>query len=356
MVLPHCKGNAVHLPVAAMDEMGVLVNMNKSKNESQSPAGRPRSMGPRAPGLTRIKVVGVGDSGCKGVRWMSDHDVPGVKYVLVNTEFNHPLASNGVTEIVKIEPQTAEGDGWVGDLPVDEVDVGAATKKLHRALGHAELVLLTAGMGGGTGTKTAPSIGRIAEGMGAFVVGIVTTPFSFEGTRRIGEAVAGVARLRPCVDSLIVIHSDRLLHGVSPEAEIGEAFDKADEAVARGMLAICESLNNPWEVSVEFTEVRRVLSYPGGVLMGVGQGRGRLAAAEAVRYAVANPLLNLSISGAKGVLLSVKGGPQLTVGGVNAAGEMMARHVKPKVPVLYGMSIDPSLEDQVEVTLIATGL
>ena len=227
---------------------------------------------------------------------------------------------------------------------------------LRNVLEDAELVLVTAGMGGATGTGAAPYIGTLARVMGAFVLGMVTTPFSFEGSRRAGVAIAGVARLRSCVDNLIVIHSDRLLSCIGPDVEIVEALHRADEVVSQGLLSISELLNDPGELNVEFADVRAILGLPGGTLMSVGLGYGDTGAVEAARQAIAYPLLNLSLEGAGGVLFSVKGGQAVTPSRVEAAGSLIAAAARNKARVLFGVSMDNRLEDEVQLTLIATGL
>ena len=211
-------------------------------------------------------------------------------------------------------------------------------------------------MGGGTGTGAAPYVAELAKQMGALVVGVVTTPFSFEGTRRLSQAIAGVARLRRHVDNLIVIHNDRLLQFVDHDAGMTEAFQTADEVVSQGIVSVSELINVPGEINVDFADVQTIMSSPGGALMAMGLGRGSMGALEAARQAVTNPLLNLSIRGAKGVLFSVKGGDELTLGGVNAAGELINSAVDKNASIFFGMSIDPSLGDMVKLTLIATGL
>ena len=191
---------------------------------------------------------------------------------------------------------------------------------------------------------------------GEIVAGVVTTPFSFEGTRRIGEAIAGVSRLRPFVDNLIVIHNDRLLQYVSHDAEMIEAFRTADEVVTQGILSVSELINVPGEINVDFADVRSIMLHPGGALMAMGRGCGKIGALEVAGQAIANPLLNLSIKGAEGVLFSVKGGAELTLGGVNAAGELIGKSVRKDASIFFGMSIDENMEDSVKLTMIATGL
>ena len=308
----------------------------------------------RAP--ARIKVIGVGGGGCNCVRRMSEQYVPGVRYVMVNTDIKalEPLP-DGV-QAVHIGRRVTKGWGAGGHSDLGEAAAQESADELRDALKEAELVFITAGMGGGTGTGATPYVAHLAKEMGALVVGVITTPFSFEGSRRIGSAIAGVSRLRPYLDNLVVIHNDRLLQYVSHDAGMMDAFRTADEVVTQGILSVSELINVPGEINVDFADVRSIMDYPGGALMAIGQGRGRQGALQAARQAIANPLLNLSIDGAEGVLFSVKGGRQLTLGAVNAAGELIGKSVKRNAAIFFGMSVDNSYEDSVKLTLIATGL
>ncbi|MFQ5874455.1 MAG: cell division protein FtsZ [Dehalococcoidia bacterium] len=304
----------------------------------------------------RIKVVGVGGGGCNCVRRMSDHSVPGVRFVMVNTDIKSLEPVVHGAEVVQIGKKITQGWGAGGDALLGQKAAEESVSLLRNSLKDAELVFITAGMGGGTGSGAAPYVAYLAKEMGALVVGVVTTPFSFEGTRRIGQAIAGVDQLRPYVDNLVVIHNDRLLQYVNHDAEMIEAFRTADEVVTRGILSLSELINLPGEINVDFADVRSIMEYPGGALMAIGLGHGKMGAVEAARQAIANPLLNLSIKGAKGVLFCVKGGEELTLGGVNAAGELIGNHVRKNAAIFFGMSLDHTPDDNVKLTLIATGL
>ena len=305
----------------------------------------------------RIKVVGVGGGGCNCVRRMLDNEVPGVKFVMVNTDIK-ALAppAYGDVEVLQIGARVTHGWGAGGDAKMAELAAQESEDDIRAALKDAELVFITSGMGGGTGTGAAPYIANLAKEMGALVVGVVTTPFSFEGSRRVGLASTGVSRLRPYVDNLIVIHNDRLLTYVNHDAEMMDAFRTADEVVTQGILSVSELINVPGEINVDFADVRSIMAHPGGALMAIGSGRGKMGAVEAVRQAMANPLLNISIKGARGVLFSVKGGKSLTLGAVNAAGELVGKTVRRDASIFFGMSVDQSLDDSIKLTLIATGL
>ena len=308
----------------------------------------------RAP--ARIMVIGVGGGGCNCVRRMVEHDIRGVKYVMANTDVKSLEPSHPNIEPVLLGPRATRGWGAGGHSGLGERAAEESATDLRTALKNAELVFITSGMGGGTGTGASPYIAQLAKEMGALVVGVLTTPFSFEGRRRIAEARAGVARMRPYVDNIIVIHNDRLLQYVNHDAEMTDAFKTADEVVTQGILSVSELINVPGEINVDYADVRSIMSYPGGALMAIGEGQGRMGPLEAARQAIANPLLNMSIKGAQGVLFSVKGGQELTLGGVNAAGQLISKTVKKNASIYFGMLIDHEMDDRVKLTLTATGL
>ncbi|MCH8868486.1 MAG: cell division protein FtsZ [Chloroflexi bacterium] len=307
----------------------------------------------------RIKVIGVGGGGCNCVRRMLQHrHVPGVEFAVINTDVKslESVSGNHNIDSIQIGQKSTRGWGAGGDTNIGAKAAEESSAALRKVLKDAELVFITAGMGGGTGTGAAAYVAYLAKEMGAVVVAVVTTPFSFEGSRRVDRAIAGVARLRPYVDNLIVIHNDRLLEYVDHDAEMIEAFRTADEVVTQGIMSVSEIINVPGEINVDFADVRTILSNPGGALMAIGTGHGHMGALEAAKQAIANPLLDISIKGAKGVLFSVKGGEELTLGGVNAAGELISKSVSKDADIYFGMSIEDDFEDRVSMTLIATGL
>ncbi len=305
----------------------------------------------------RIKVVGVGGGGCNCIRRMSHRPIPGVELIMVNTDVKSlELEARGATAI-QIGQNLTQGWGAGGNPDVGKMAVQESAVMLRKFISDSELVFITAGMGGGTGTGAVPLVARMAKGLGALVIGVVTTPFGFEGGRRLDQAIGGVAELRPFVDNLIVVQNDRLLHYVNNDASIIEAFRTADDVVSQGILSLSELINIPSEINVDFSEVKRVLSYPGGALMSIGTGKGNMAALDAGRKAIANPLLNMSIKGARGVLFNVRGGKALTLGGLNAVGELIVKYVKKDATIFFGMNTDFGMDDDVvELTLIATGL
>jgi cell division protein FtsZ len=310
----------------------------------------------RAP--ARIKVVGVGGGGCNTVRRMMQQQVRGVQYVMCNTDIKS-LEQAGKREglrLVQLGPKSTRGWGAGGRPMLGEQAAEESASELRDALKNAELVFVTAGMGGGTGTGAAPYVSHLAKQMGALVVGVVTTPFSFEGRKRMGDAISGIRRLRPYMSNLIVIHNDRLLQYVSHDAEMLEAFKTADEVVTQGILSISQLINEPGEINVDFADVQTIMGHPGGAIMAIGEGKGKNGTVDAALQALSNPLLNLSINGAKGVLFSVKGGHEVTLGGVNEAGKIIRKAVDSKAHIFFGMNVDHNMEGSIKLTMIATGL
>lgn len=310
----------------------------------------------RAP--ARIKVVGVGGGGCNTVRRMMQHTVRGVQYVMCNTDIKS-LEQAGKHEglrLVQLGPKSTRGWGAGGRPMLGEQAAEESATELRDALKNCELVFITAGMGGGTGTGAAPYVSHLAKQMGALVVGVVTTPFSFEGKKRMGDAISGIRRLRPYMSNLIVIHNDRLLQYVSHDAEMLEAFKTADEVVTQGILSMSQLINEPGEINVDFADVQTIMGHPGGAIMAIGEGKGKNGTVDAAMQALSNPLLNLSINGAKGVLFSVKGGHEVTLGGVNEAGRIIRKAVDSRAHIFFGMNVDHNMDGAIKLTMIATGL
>ena len=338
-----------------MVKMEEHVHEEHVNNGHQEALDAPRETPERAP--ARIKVLGVGGGGCNCVKRMLRHTVPGVTFAMVNTDVKALEYQDDSIDIIQIGEKVTRGWGAGGDYKAGVRAAEESTAELRRTLANTELVFITAGMGGGTGSGAAPYCAYLAKEMGALVVGVVTTPFSFEGKRRLGQAMAGLDRLRPYLHNLIVIHNDRLLTYVNRDAPMVEAFRTADEVVTQGIVSISELINVPQEINVDFADVRTIMANPGGALMAIGGGFGSTGPLEAARQAVANPLLNLSIDRAKGVLFMVKGGGEgLTLGGVNAAGELISNAVRKDANIFFGMGVDESMRDEVKLTLIATGL
>lgn len=304
-----------------------------------------------------IAVIGVGGGGCNAVmRMMKERVVPGVKYICVNTDIKSLAQAQGGANVIQIGDRLTHGLGAGGDPSVGGQAAENDRVELKRILTRKDLVFITAGMGGGTGTGAAPVVAAAAKETGALVVGVVTTPFSWEGRRRLELAMAGVGRLKEKVDNLIIIHNDRLLQLLGGDVPMEEALKRADEAVMHGVLSVAELVNVPGEINVDLADIRNIMKMPGRALMAIGEVPEPNGALEAAKTAVANPLLNMSIEGAKGVLFCVNGGPKLTLGAVNAAGEFISGKVDPRATVFFGMVNDATVTDRVRLTLIATGI
>ncbi|MSP79244.1 MAG: cell division protein FtsZ [Dehalococcoidia bacterium] len=303
-----------------------------------------------------IAVIGVGGGGVNAIRRMiTSRAVPGVRYIIANTDVKSLASVEGAITIHIGAGQT-KGLGAGGNPEVGAAAADTGRAALKKAIGKADLVFLAAGMGGGTGTGAAPIVAEVAKQAGALVVGVVTTPFSFEGAKRLETAHGGISKLREKVDNLIVIHNDRLLRMFKKDVSMEEALKMADEAVMLGVLSVAELVNVPGEINVDLADVRAIMKQPGLALMAIGEGKGPGGVVEAARHAVSNPLLDVSIDGAKGVLFNVNGGPTMTLGEVNATGEFLASKVDHGAMIFFGMVNDKSMEDRARITIIATGI
>ena len=261
-----------------------------------------------------------------------------------------PLASAS-----RLETALTRGLGTGGDPRLGERAAETAADALAEAMAGADMVFLTAGLGGGTGTGAAPIVAEIAQQSGALTVGIVTLPFSFEGTRRRNLAVAGLDRLRPLLDSVIVVSNDRLLQVAPVTTGIHESFRMADETLNQGIHGIADLILTPGLINLDFADVRSVMQRAGSAIMAMGTGAGEHRAIQAAERAISSPLLDSSMEGARGVLLNITGGPDLALHEVNAAAELISSQVAPDCNIIFGAVIHPRLGDEVRVTIIATG-
>ena len=303
-----------------------------------------------------IVVIGVGGGGCNAViRMVEERKVPGVRYVCVNTDIKSLAQAKGIP-VLQIGAELTHGLGAGGNPDVGSKAAESDQLQLKRAINNGYLVFIIAGMGGGTGTGAAPVVADIAKRTGALVVGLVTTPFSWEGQRRMENARAGIDRVKAKVDNLIVVHNDQLLKLMDKDVPIDEALRKADEAVMHGVLSVAELVNVPGQINVDLADVKAIMDLPGRALMAMGEATGPNAPLQAAQMAVNNPLMNVSVEGAKGVLFSVRGGRKMTLGEVNAAGEFIASMVDSKALIFFGMVSNPDMEDRVGLTLLATGI
>ncbi len=301
-----------------------------------------------------IKVIGVGGGGNNAVNRMIQAGLKGVHFIAVNTDaqaLNLSLAEHKI----QIGAKLTKGLGAGADPEIGQKAAEESREELTQALRGADMVFVTAGMGGGTGTGGAPVVAQVAKEIGALTVGVVTRPFTFEGRKRANQAEKGIQELKAKVDTLITIPNDRLLQVVDKSTSINEAFRIADDVLRQGVQGISDLIAVPGLINLDFADVKTIMTETGSALMGIGSARGENRAAEAARIAISSPLLETSIEGAKGVLLNITGGPDLGLFEVNEAAEIISQAADPEANIIFGAVIDEELEDEVRVTVIATG-
>jgi cell division protein FtsZ len=304
--------------------------------------------------LAVLKVAGVGGGGTNAVNRMVDAGLSGVEFIAVNTDAQALLMTDADLKI-QIGTEETRGLGAGANPDVGKAAAQESKDELKESLKGADMVFVTAGEGGGTGTGAAPTVAALAREIGAITVGVVTRPFSFEGRRRAEQAELGIRDLREEVDTLIVIENDRLLQVVEKETSIVDAFRLADDVLRQGVQGITDLITIPGLVNLDFADVRTIMRDAGSALMGIGSGSGENRAAEAARTAVSSPLLEASIEGATGILLNITGGPDMGLFEVNEAAEVVTSAADQQANVIFGAVIDQGLRDEVRVTVIATG-
>lgn len=304
--------------------------------------------------FARIKVVGVGGGGCNAVDRMIDEGLQGVDFVAVNTDAQALLLSKATTR-VRVGEKLTRGLGSGGDPEIGRKATEESAEELYSVLKGSDMVFITSGMGGGTGTGGAAIVAQIAKEVGALTIGVVTRPFTFEGSRRIQSAEAGISRLKEQADTLIVIPNDRLLQIVDKRANLQTAFRVADDVLRQGVQGISELITVPGLINLDFADVRTIMSEGGAALMAVGNAKGEDAARIAAEQAISSQLLDITIDGARGILFNVTGGPELTLFDVNQAAAIIKETAHPDVNLIFGAVIDPSMKDSVRITVIATG-
>ena len=302
-----------------------------------------------------IVVVGVGGGGMNAINRMISTDVRGVRFIAMNTDAQ-VLSLSQAPDRICLGQHHTKGLGAGGNAAVGMRAATESAAEIRAALGDADLVFIAAGMGGGTGTGAAPVVASIAKKLGALTVGIVTLPFSFEGSRRRRIAEQGLAELSSEIDALITVPNDRLLTTVAREQSLSDAFKIADDILRQGVQGIAEVINVPGMVNVDFADVRSVLREAGSALMSIGQGTGRDRAQIAAEEAVAGGFLNVSIQGAKRVLFNISGGEDMTLFEVNEVAERIAAAIDDTAEIIFGAVVDPHLNDTIHVTLIAAGM
>jgi cell division protein FtsZ len=304
--------------------------------------------------LAVIKVVGVGGGGVNAVNRMIDAGLKGVEFIAVNTDAQALLMSDAEVKL-DIGRELTRGLGAGSDPDVGKQAADDHRGDIEKALQGADMVFITAGKGGGTGTGAAPVIAEISKGLGALTIGVVTRPFSFEGRRRSVQAETGIQRLKEKVDTLIVIPNDRLLTVANEKTSVLNAFKMADEVLLQGVQGITDLITTPGLINTDFADVRMVMKDAGSALMGIGYGSGEGRAVAAARAAISSPLLEASIEGARGILLNISGSSSMTLFEVNEAAEIIHAVAHPDANIIFGAVIDDEMGDELRVTVIAAG-
>lgn len=304
--------------------------------------------------LANIKVIGVGGGGNNAVNRMISAGLKGVEFISVNTDAQALQLSQTGTKI-QIGSKLTKGLGAGANPDIGQKAAEESRDDIIQALKGADMVFVTAGMGGGTGTGAAPVVAEVAKEMGALTVGVVTKPFTFEGRKRMSQAEAGTQNLKAKVDTLITIPNDRLLQVIDKHTSIVEAFRIADDVLRQGVQGISDLIAVPGLINLDFADVKTIMKETGSALMGIGSASGENRATEAARLAISSPLLETSIEGARGVLLNITGGSSLGLFEVNEAAEIISQAADPEANIIFGAVIDERMEDEVRVTVIATG-
>lgn len=304
--------------------------------------------------LAVIKVIGVGGGGNNAVNRMIEHGVQGVEFIAVNTDAQALNLSQAEVKL-QIGGKLTRGLGAGANPEVGKKAAEESREQLEEALRGADMVFVTAGMGGGTGTGAAPVIAQIAKDLGALTVGVVTRPFTFEGRKRSTQAIGGITAMKESVDTLIVIPNDKLLEIVDKNTPMLEAFREADNVLRQGVQGISDLIAVPGLINLDFADVKTIMSNKGSALMGIGMSTGENRASEAAKKAISSPLLETSIDGAKGVLMNITGGSNLSLFEVQEAADIVASASDEDVNMIFGSVINDDLKDEIIVTVIATG-
>ena len=305
-------------------------------------------------GTATIKVIGVGGAGNNAVDRMIGSGIKGVEFIVVNTDRQVLQASKATTKI-QIGEKITRGLG-AGANP----DIGAQSAEENKAeiteiLRGSDMVFVTAGMGGGTGTGAAPIVAQVAKEMGILTIGVVTKPFTFEGKKRLAQAERGIESLKGKVDALVVIPNDKLLQIIDRKTTFADAFKKADEVLMQGVQGISDLITVTGTVNLDFADVKTIMANTGMAHMGIGRASGENRAEDAAKQAVQSPLLETSIEGARGVIINITGGEDLGLQEVNTAAELVQRSVDPEANIIFGTVVDPNMGEDIQITVIATG-
>jgi len=337
-----------HVTVGGPEDEWLDESARRVEKEATGMAATPQNY------LAVIKVVGIGGGGVNAVNRMIEEGLKGVEFIAINTDAQALLMSDADLKL-DIGREITRGLGAGSNPETGRTAVGEARETIEEVLKGADMVFVTAGEGGGTGTGGAPVVAEIAKSLGALTIGVVTRPFSFERKVRAEQAERGIQELKAKVDTLIIIPNDRLLDVADENTTILDAFKMADMVLLQGVQGITDLITTPGLINLDFADVKAILTDAGSALMGVGHARGDDRAVEAARAAVSSPLLETSIDGARGILLNITGGSDLTLYEVNEAARIISDHAHPEANVIFGAAIDDSLGDEVRVTVIAAG-
>lgn len=303
----------------------------------------------------KIKVIGAGGGGGNSVKRMIEVGLEGVEFWVMNTDLQ-VLKQIHADGVIQLGPESARGLGAGGNPDVGRQAAEESIAEIEAALAGADMVFITAGMGGGTGTGAAPVIAEVAKRMGILTVGVVTKPFNFEREQRMIQAVEGIEKLKSNADAVITIPNQKILQVAERNTSVFEAFRLVDDVLRQAVQGISDLINFPGEVNLDFADVRSIMTNAGTALMGMGKATGeRDRAAKAALMAIDSPLLELSIDGAKGVLFNITGGKNLSIFEIEEAAEIINKYVDPEAKIIFGNTIDPNLSDEVRITVIATG-
>jgi cell division protein FtsZ len=309
---------------------------------------------PLGDNFATIKVVGIGGGGGNAVNRMIEEGLGGVEFIAINTDAQSLLLSKAKTR-VRIGEKLTRGLGAGGNPDVGRKAAEESADELYEVLRGADMVFITSGMGGGTGTGGAPVVAQVAKELGALTIGVVTKPFTFEGSRRIQSAESGIEALKSQVDTLIVIPNDRLLQIVDKRASLQDAFGMADDVLRQGIQGISELITVPGLINLDFADVRTIMSEGGAALMAVGRASGEDRCRRAAEEAISSSLLDVTIDGARGILFNVTGGPNMSLFEVNEAAGIIKETAHPDVNLIFGAVIDENMGDEIRITVIATG-
>ncbi len=344
---------SLHTNSYANDGLGVKTSSSGNNGNALSAEG-PMSADIIPSSVAKIKVIGVGGGGCNAVNRMIDSGLAGIEFWTVNTDAQ-ALTHSSTTNAMQLGQKLTRGLGAGGNPSIGQKAAEESRDEIFQVVEGSDLVFITAGMGGGTGTGAAPVVAEAAKEAGALTVGVVTRPFTFEGRRRTSQAESGIAALQASVDTLIIIPNDKLLTVISEQTPVQEAFRVADDILRQGVQGISDIITISGLVNVDFADVRAVMADAGSALMGIGVGSGKSRAREAAIAATSSPLLETSIDGAGGVVFNITGGSDLTLHEVNQAAEIIYEAVDPNANIIFGAVIDDRLQGEVRITVIATG-